>query len=220
MNNKTILILSILTIICFNLYSQNLFEGKIYYKVETELKYENNRYNNYLSNKWGDTLVVYHSKDGFQKREYKNSKPYGFEYQIYNPKKNIYYGKWNSNDTVYYYECSETVTELTEIRKSEDKMGFSGNWNSVTMKFYYTQNDEYVEAKYFFDRRIKMNPINYERFKDFHFNILYKEIKSHIMQWSLDMDLVKVTFEAVKVEEMKLSKKIFNLDENLPYKKS
>ena len=65
-----------------------------------------------------------------------------------------------------------------------------------------------------------MEPENYKQFKDFHLDILYKNIKSHIVEWSLDMQLCKVTFTAIEIGEKELPADFFKIPNGFPMKKS
>jgi len=215
-----IITLGLLLISSFTLNAQESFEGKITYRVNVELKQDKNPWNKYLSKKWGDSLEIYHSKDGCQKRIYKNSQPSGFEFNIYDVVKNEYYAKWHQSDTIYYYNCSEVVTDFINFEDSEGKEIMSKNCNSVTMNIYHRKSNETIKAKYYYDSSLVMNPMNYANFRDSHLDILYKRIKSHIMEWSIEMDPCKVTFTAIRVEHIDLPIEFFNIPTKMPLKKT
>ena len=202
-----------------SLNAQESFEGKITYKVEVELKYVNHDWNDHLSKKWGDTLEVYHHEEGFQKRIYKNSFPNGFSFNIYDVRKNEYYVKWHSIDTIYFYGCSEMATDFVSIEEMDSKEILGKESKSVLMKMYTRMSKDTIEARYFYDENIPMNPDNYKQFKDTHLDVLYETIKGHIMEWSIDTDICKITFTAIKVEEMDMPIDFFRIPENIPLKR-
>ena len=203
-----------------SLFSQGLFEGKIKYAVSVETFQDDHPWNKYLEKKWGDTLVVSHSKDGFQKRDYINSFPQGFSWTIYNPINNNFYSKWHSLDTIYHYNCIDrfsTLEKFGEIKEVEI------NGEKYKMIELVTKNPTYgneVRFKYYFDEKLKMNSEFYKNYRDGFFDLLYKKTNSHLIGWTqTEVEVYKVTFKAVEFIEERMDGEVFKIPKGFPLKK-
>lgn len=113
---KSILVIFLSCIIAQVVYSQVPFEGVITYKVETVLKVKDSPYNEYYSQKYGDTLKIFYALNGNKKVEYLNAGKLGMAWAIYIQSSNTEFAKWNSMDSIFYYNCSELITQLEEFK--------------------------------------------------------------------------------------------------------
>ncbi len=129
------ILLSFLLVYIGKCNERSSFEGYIKYAVEVTTYQEDHPLNGYLNIKWGDTMIVYHNRQGFQKREYLNSKPYGFEWSTYNPERNEYYSKWHSMDTIFYYDCGNAYSDLIYIGQDTAKIINNKTYPSIKIIF-------------------------------------------------------------------------------------
>ena len=63
---------------------------------------------------------MYTNKEGFERREFPNSKEYGPSFYLYDPQTNMQYAGFNFTDTIFYYRADVNVlvdTEIEEIGK-------------------------------------------------------------------------------------------------------
>ncbi len=204
----------------FFAYSQSFFEGDIVYKVEVEIKDKSHPWADYLANKWGDTMIVSHNTDGFQKRIYKNSKPNGFFWHIYNAETNEYFATWHNLDTIYYYNCAESITNLVELKKEKSEIVLNKICPSFSIEFKDISSHEMITTTIYYDPDLPINFLAYRNFRDTHIDEIYKHSHSHLVKWSIDMELVHVTFTAIQVIEKKLPTDHFLIPYGFPMKKS
>lgn len=209
-----------LLMISFTGYSQEYFEGKIVYEVEVKLKQENHPNNEYLKDKWGDTLIIYHHLDGFQKRKFLNSGLHGYDWNIYDPERNEYYAKWHNLDTVYYYDCGTSVTDFISLKNGESKQIMDQKCRSIVLESYHPFSKQKSFSKLYYADGLKMDPRNYERFIDSHLNEIYEATKSHIVEWTIELSLCTVRFTAIEIEHIDLANDFFGLPDDIPRKKT
>ena len=69
---------------CAQSKSKETFEGIITYNISVEVNTDNENYNEYQNQKYGNKLKLYISKDGSFKREFLNSGKKGFSFFTYN----------------------------------------------------------------------------------------------------------------------------------------
>jgi len=202
---KTILISIIFCFIIQNGFSQTPFEGVIIYKVETVLKYEDHVYNDYYSQKYGDTLKVYIAENGNQKREYSNTGNLGLDWTIYDQGKNEEYAKWHSMDSVFYYSCSNLVTNLEEFEEGDEKIILGEDCKSIITKSFEPKGKETITAKFYYSGNEYIIPNTYEEYKDGYLDRIYAKSNSHILRRELDLKYVYVIFEAIEIRSEKVN---------------
>lgn len=199
---------------------QDIFEGIITYKTETQLKKKNHPYNEYFSQKFGDTLRVSISKNGNMKREYLGSGGLGFDWAIYNQEKNEFYSKWKSMDSIFYYNCSETVTELKSFELLPGSKKILGkDCQSIIIHSLEPNLQEKITHKYYFSGEEKIIENTFEEFKDGYLDRVYSLSKSHILQWEFEQDYVKVKFKAISIEWKPINNEVFIIPEGIPFVK-
>jgi len=211
-----------LTLISFFLFfskisiCQDFFEGIITYKIDTELMQEDHLYNDYYSQKYGDTMVVYLHKEGYFKREYIGSGKMGYDWTIYDVTKNEYYGKWKSMDSIFFYNCNEVITELMSFNKGPDKKILGKNCKSIIVRSFEPKLKENLSQIFYYSGDEKVSPDVFSKFKDGYLDKVYSGSKSHILEWEFEQPYVRVKFTAVSIEKKNLDQKIFELPKGIP----
>ncbi|MFK7770927.1 MAG: hypothetical protein AB8F94_02265 [Saprospiraceae bacterium] len=191
--------------------AQEPFEGIITYKVETTLKYKGHPYNQYYSTKYGDTIKMHIHKNGSIKREYFNSGKLGLDWTIYDSIKNIEYAKWHSMDSIFFYECSEVVTELKELKRDKDTLIQGKNCISITAKEYEPKGKENVIKKFYFSGDESLAPNVYSKYKDGYMDRIYNLSKSHFIRKEMDLKFTYLIFDAVEIKEQVIDLKKFEI---------
>lgn len=204
---------------CAQTNNKESFEGIITYKISVESNTENEVYNDYQKQKYGDTLKVYITKDGSFKREYLNSGIKGFSFFNYNSSTNKSYTKWKNIDTIYSFNCKENSLSLLNEKKikSESIMGQEclgylisavspKGGQQVSLSYFYPKDKEYI------------NPTLYENYNDFFYNKIIEEMKAPFYKLIMNMGNYIVTFEIVKIEPKEIQKEVLTLPSTIPIK--
>lgn len=200
-----------------------IFEGEIAYKVDVNYKGTNRRHKEYYENeKFGDTILVYVSKEGSVRREFPGSSKYGAKYYLYDPISNIQYAEFRFSDTVYWYKADTNPLMDYKIVEGcdnneiyfEDKLldcieteGFDSHLNQPTKSRYYYSPGELL-----------FNYESWSKNKDFLQGELYGTSKSNFLIMYLDYGNYEYTMTAIDVKEMDLDDKIFKIPKGKPLK--
>ncbi|MDZ4757029.1 MAG: hypothetical protein SGJ10_02670 [Bacteroidota bacterium] len=192
------------------------FEGIITYKITYTPKNPDKRYNDYQQKKFGDTLVLYISKNGDFKKEYPTSGEMGYDYYTYLTRTNKAYLKWRNQDTLATYDCSLNSLKIkSEIEKPSETIhnivckGYcitlvdSSNSRRpmlAILTYYYPSNKEYIDPKL------------YTQHHDFFYNKTMNKIQAPYYKHTLDMGSYEVTFELVKIQAKELSPVVFKIN--------
>jgi hypothetical protein len=195
--------------------NQNYFEGIITYKVKTLLKVKDHPANEYFLQKYSDTLEFYVNKKGDFKRHYKGFREFGMDWNIYLKDKNEYYAKWHNMDSIFYYECSEIVTELISIDKGESKKILGETCQSITLIQLEPNLQETITSTYYYSGNQTINQGIFNNFKESYFNKIYEISNSHFLKWEFENLNTHVTFEAINIERKKLEDEIFEVPNNI-----
>ncbi len=209
--NKFLSLIILFSIFTSSSLAQEPFEGVITYKVETTLKYKDHPYNEYYSTKYGDTIKMYIHKNGSMKREYFNSGKTGIDWSIYDSKKNIEYVKWHSMDSIFFYECSETFTELKELKRNKDTLIQGKNCISITAKEYEPKEKENVIKKLYFTGDETLAPNVYSKYKDGYMDRIYDLSQSHFIRREMDLKFIYLVFDAVEIKKELIDFKKFEI---------
>jgi len=212
---KIILLQIIFCLILQKCFSQVPFEGIVTYKVETVLKQENHPYNEYYSQKYGDTLKIYIAGNGNHKRKYFNTGNLGLDWMIYDQNKNEQYAKWHSMDSIFYYECSALVTKLEEIKDGDEKIVMGKKCNSIITKAFEPEGKETIINKFYFSGDEFVAPNTFKKYKDGYLDKVYEKSKSHFLRWEMELKYVYVIFEAIEISEEKVNPELFRIPKGL-----
>ena len=196
-------------------FSQTPFEGIITYKVETVLKEKNSPYNDYFSKKYGDTLKIYYAENGNIKREYYNSGELGLDWSMYIYDNNQEYTKWHSMDSIFYFDCSELMTQLIKFEERDRKTIMGKECNSLFVEAYEPNGDEILIQQFYFSGEEYVSPKVFENYKDGYLDLVYKKSKSHFLRKEMNLKYVHVVFEAIEIKKVKLSPSLFKVPKDL-----
>lgn len=208
---STFILTAIAMILFIMSYAQRIFEGVITYQVKVELKDKNYPYNDYLKEKYGKTLKLYVDKNGNQKREYFGSGSSGLDWAIYQREKNEYYSKWNSMDTVFYYNCGQAVTNFKSIENGNDINILGKNCKTIVVKSFEPKEKENIVQMFSYSEDLQVSNNAYSDFKDGYLDKVYETMKSHWLKWVFEQKHISVTFEAIKIELMELDQDKFKI---------
>ena len=101
MNYKLLYFLITTLIVLSFATAKKSFEGVITYKTDIRFKKENVQYQDYLQQKFGDTLKVFYNEKGDIYKKYYNTGERGYDFNLYLTSNNHYYAKWKNLDTIY-----------------------------------------------------------------------------------------------------------------------
>ncbi|MCG8331739.1 MAG: hypothetical protein MI974_28900 [Chitinophagales bacterium] len=215
------IIISILLLLGTSVMSQKAFEGIIIYKVDTHLKKKNHPYNEYFSQKYGDTLRVTIKQNGNMKREFIGSGELGYEWAIYDQNKNEFYTKWKSMDSIFYYDCGEVITDLQSFESVNGTTKIlDKDCESIVIHSIEPNLNEHIHQKFFFSGDEKIIEGTYDGFKDGYLNRVYAQSKSHILRWEFEQMFVRVEFEAVSIEWKPIDNDVFKIPKGITLVKS
>ena len=202
---------------CAQSKSKETFEGIITYNISVEVNTDNENYNEYQNQKYGNKLKLYISKDGSFKREFLNSGKKGFSFFTYNSLTNKSFIKWKNIDTIYSSNCAENVLQLIEEKdiSNETIMGIECNGYYIsglepksgqiaTLTYFYPKDKEYI------------NPSFYKNYNDFFYNKVIEKMKSPFYKLIMEMGKYTVTFTIENIENKIIQEDKFNLPSNIP----
>lgn len=221
MKPTALLILAI--ILSLGSYAQtnkrDTFEGTITYKITITTKTDNENYNDYQKQKYGNKVKLTIAKNGSLKRDFLTSGEKGFVFFTYNASTNKCFTKWRNIDTIYSSSCAENSLTLISEKDlpSETIYGQSckGYFISgidprvgqpVSLTYFYPKDKEYV------------NPALYKNYKDFFYNKAIDKMKAPFYKLVMDMGKYTVTFVIEKIENNKVNSDIINFPTNIPIK--
>ncbi len=199
--------------------NRDTFEGTITYKITITPKTDDENYNDYQKQKYGDKLKLTIAKNGSFKRDFLTSGQKGFDFFTYNTSTNKCFTKWRNIDTAYSSSCDENSLTLLSEKDlpSENIYGqlcegyfISGidprGGQPVSLTYFYPEDKEYI------------NPTPYKNYKDFFYNKVIEKMKAPFYKLIMDMGKYTVTFEIEKIESIEVSPDIINLPKNIPIK--
>ena len=212
-------------LISFHLIAQSKssFEGEITYKIEIELKESiPKKYLEYFHQKFGDTMISYHSKKGNIKRVYKGTNVSGFDFQLYDVETNNYYSKDRKQDTIHYFDASTNILKLVNKERSNNtNVTILGeDCSLVSYSVIDSKNNQEANIIFYFGAKYYINPDLYRRWNDFFTNDFFENSKSPYLKYTLEDKYFTLTLTAINIEEKNLNQNLFILSKNLPIKKS
>lgn len=200
--------------------AQKPFEGIITFKVTTVVKphITDDAYIDYYQNKYGDSIKIYYSKDGMQAKQYFGKSEAGFEWRIYDSRKNIEYAKWKGIDTIYRSDAGVPFGELRSISDGPVDTVLGKLANSVTVTTYDPVGDETMTITYFYSGEETITPGVYSKIRDGWVNEVYERSGSHFIKFIMDLLPFVVTMEAMRIEPGKVDPRNFLIPQELPQK--
>ena len=196
------------------------FEGKITYKISIELK-DNipTEYSTILRDKFGDTMVSYHSSIGTIKRVFLNtaSDGYGYDYQIYSHKENRFYSKDRAKDTLYYFNATFNSIKLknVETQSNYSDIILDQPVKSIIYTGISLADSQLVTITYKYSGTPYINPKLYLQWKDFFTNEFFQESKSPYLEYILDTQIFTIKVQAIDIKEQDVDNTIFHVPNTL-----
>jgi len=189
------------------------FEGKIIFSTDiTTSEFASDSLQKKITDKYGDSLIMYYSKTGDFRRVHLNSSEFGSDSQLYLAKKGkLYFTKKNTLE----------IDSLDAQRNSIKKM-HSGKIESTKIMGLDCECYEYIAIRKFNNREIilnycfslkspKLNSDLFSKHNDFYLNEYYEIAKRPYLKFSLQTDKFKLTYTAIELIEMSIENDMFEL---------
>ena len=212
---KLISIFFILTLLFSFQYDDKYsdFEGI----VEYEISFPNQR--RPLSKSVTSKFTIFY-KQGNIRKEYKNINDSILFYSVYKIDENINYGITPGNDTITYYQPTETLFDMTHLEDvkdieniviSEIILGYKCNLYRGRLKYNDASDNELpINYSYYVSEKLKVNPKN---LKGEGANFIFMENGSIILKYIADKPILRIV-TAKKVIKKKLNDKLFTINQN------
>ncbi len=209
---KKLLLLIIIIFINFKSIGQSSFEGAIKFSTKiTTSELAPKGFHKKLTDKYGDSLLMYYSKNGDFKRVYLNSAEFGNDSQIYVAKKGKLFITKKKNAQIDSLDTRENSIVLVSSGKveSESIMGLKSECYQYKAISTYKQN---VTLNYCFSSKSpKVNHQLYSKHNDFYLNDYYKISERPYLKFSIETDAFKITYTATELIEKKIEKEKFKI---------
>ncbi|MFY0630710.1 MAG: hypothetical protein JXR05_10035 [Flavobacteriaceae bacterium] len=209
---KKLITLIILISLSLNSNGQNSFEGLIKFSTKiTTTHIAPKGFQKKLSDKYGDSLIMYYSKTGDFRRVHLNSSKFGVDSQLFISKKaKIYLTKKNSSQ-IDSVDVKENSLKSTSTRKINNQkiIGLDCECYKIKAVSVYGQN---VTLNYCFSSKTpSIDPKLYSDHKDFYLNEYYKFAKRPYLKFSIETPDFKIIYLATELIEKEIEKEIFKL---------
>ncbi|WP_395061982.1 hypothetical protein [Flavobacterium sp.] len=209
MNYKFLVALFFLSFIC---NGQKSFEGIVKFKTEitiTDSFNEDLKQN--LQKKYGDSLLVYYSKNGNIKREYLNSKEFGNDIQIFNSdtgemifvKKNI--------EKILKVDMQQNTLKLLSKRKISNEIIMNLDCECFEYVALSKTNEKLIINYCYSSATPRIDYKLYEKYKDFFMDEYFQTTERPYLKYSMQTKKSKLTFIATNIEEKILDINEFQL---------
>jgi hypothetical protein len=166
--------------------SSKYFEGTITYRFESSLYDENNEvnlnYNEYSKKEFGEYFVESHKRGNYF-RDYKGKDSIGLDFQLYIKKTNIKYTKYNYNDTLYWKSPANLngANNFKVLVKTKNDTLINNEKLNLLLTEYelpYKGNVFKMTEKYYYNEKLKINPEDYIKYKQYFLYETFKEMES------------------------------------------
>ncbi|WP_298760561.1 hypothetical protein [uncultured Psychroserpens sp.] len=207
-----LLLLFFLTFISCSSNGQDNFEGLIKFSTEiTATDLAPKDFHKQLTDKYGDSLIMYYSKTGDFRRVHLNSAEFGSDSQFYISQKGKLY-LTNKNST-QIDTLDAKVNSLNLVSKGKISNATIMDLECECYEFKavskYNQN---VTLNYCFSSKSpKINHELYSKHNDFYLNEYYQIAKRPYLKFSIETDEFKITYSATELIEKEIKKEIFKI---------
>jgi len=166
--------------------STKYFEGTITYRFESNLYDKNNEvnlnYNEYSKKEFGEYFIEYHKRGNYL-RDYEGKDSIGLDFQLYIKKTNIKYTKYNYNDTLYWKSTANIngANNFKVLVKTKNNTLIDNeklNLLSTEYKLPYKGIVFKMNEKYYYNEKLKINPEDYIKYKQYFLYETFKEMES------------------------------------------
>jgi hypothetical protein len=205
-------LLLILILISFKSNGQDNFEGLIKFSTEiTTIKSNQKRLQKKITDKYGDSLIMYYSKTGDFRRVHLNSAEFGADSQLYIAKKGKLYFKKKNSTVIDSLDSNKNSIKLISKRKIENVKIMDLECECYEYKTI-SKSNRNVTLKYCFS--IKSPEINYKLYsqhKDFYLNEFYQTAKRPYLKFSMETDVFKLTYTATELIVKEIGEDMFKI---------
>lgn len=214
-NNKSFKLLLCVFVFSYYSFSQEYFEGEVYYKIDYE-SFIKNLPKEALAKEMGDTLVGYIQENKYA-MTFNTKGELGANKTIVLLAEGYSYMDFAKSDTIYKSKLDKEPGSLLKFRHNpEDKKSILGdlcesitiNYEATPGSFYKTRN-----AKYYFNTKYTLNPNMYKNHKENFWHLFVGESKSITVRNEVEyLSLFKSTQQAYKIVKKKIPDDFFKID--------
>ena len=211
------LITSYLLLLCLFCFAQDNFEGIVSYAINLEIKENAENFAEYYGQKYGDILNVHYASNGNQYFKYVNSGDLGLDWAVYLVDENEYYAKWKSMDSIFYYSCDTNMLELLSFETLEKANISERQCDQYRVESMATKglDVEFLTKYWYFNDELPFDGEIYSDYKDERIDSIYSISNSHPIAWKSDLKHIIVDFKLIKIEDVKLDHKVFELPKDI-----
>ena len=196
------------------LYSQSSFEGLIKYK--TSIEYTDafdNKIKKGVLNKYGDSLTIFYSKEGFFKRVFHNTGYRGNDFVIYNPQLGTLNHKYNGVKSINVDTTINNSLSLEKITKVENEKIMDLDCHCYEYEAKSIRTSDLVVLKYCFSSLTPFLNCNlFSKHKDFFMSDFFKLANRPYLKLEMKFKFNTITFTAYNIIESKLDANTFKVE--------
>jgi hypothetical protein len=197
--------------------SQQYFEGVISFKTAvTATKTIKLDVLNNLSNKFGDSLQMFYTREGNFKRKYFNNDETGLDYQTYNAEAGKLFIKNKNSDIVQTSDVSVNSLKLISLNKLDNEMIMNLECECYEYKGRLKEDDngnQNVVLTFCFSPLLpKVDIKAFENYNDFFINDYFRANERPYLKYIMKTDAFTLSFTAVKIMNIALNNKSINKD--------
>jgi len=217
-NFTTLFVTFTLNIVSNNLHAQKntFFEGTVTYKIEyTPLKKDISveRIEQAHGSKMTFTI-----KNGFTEKKYFTGSGKLLQTRIFNPNDNLNILYNYNSDTGFQYHPSINTFKTIEFTQLKDSVMDGITLEGIKVKVEPINNPHSYAMTfwYYFDRKLKVDPTKYEKFKEGDWDKVIAQKKSVCYYMAIDNGYSFIaTYKAVNISPHVVDSKIYNIPEKL-----
>ena len=207
-----LLILTFLILASCSSNGQNNFEGIIKFSTEiTTTELAPDGFQKQLNDKYGDSLLMYYSRNGNFRRVHLNSAEFGADSQYYFAEKAKLYFTNKNNSQVDSLDTRENSLKLLSKGEIENQKIMDLDCECYEFKAIsiYDQN---VTLIYCYNSKSpKINPELYSDHNEFYLNEYYELAQRPYLKFSIETEEFKITYFATELTEKEIDKENFEL---------
>ncbi|WP_282043074.1 hypothetical protein [Winogradskyella flava] len=191
---------------------QNNFEGIIKFSTEiTTTELAPDGFQKQLNDKYGDSLLMYYSKNGNFRRVHLNSADFGTDSQFY----------MNNNGKLIFTHKNSTQVDTLDVTQNSIRLLRKNKVESQNIidlecdcyEYKATSDDiQNITLNYCFSpKTAKLNPEFYSKHNDFFLNDYYSLAQRPYLKFSIETEFFKITYLATELTEREIDKNVFEV---------
>ncbi len=191
---------------------QNNFEGLVKFSTKiTTTELAPDGFQKQLNDKYGDSLLMYYSRNGNFKRVHLNSAEDGSDSQFYFSKKaKLYITKKNSSQ-IDSLDTKENSLKLLSRGKIDNDKIMDLDCECYEFKAISKYNQNVILNYCYNSESPQINPELYSEHNDFYLNEFYILAERPYLKFSIETEVFKITYLATELTKKKIDKEIFEL---------